>query len=50
MEPSHVLAAMGIDRTVAAGALRMSLGHTTTCDDVDRAAEVVVDAVRKLRR
>lgn len=50
MEPSHVLAAMGIDRSLAGGALRMSLGYTTTDADVDRAVEVVVDAVRRLRR
>ena len=49
MEPSHVLAAMGVDRSVAAGALRLSLGHTTTAADVDRAAEVVVDSVGRLR-
>jgi cysteine desulfurase len=50
MEPSHVLAAMGVDRSVAAGALRMSLGRTTTDADVDRAIEVVADAVVRLRR
>ena len=50
MEPSHVLAAMGVDRGVASGALRMSLGHTTTEADVERGVEVVVDAVRRLRR
>ena len=50
MEPSRVLAAMGVDRRLAAGALRMSLGHTTSEADVDRGAEVVVDAVRRLRR
>ncbi len=50
MEPSHVLAAMGVDRSLGAGALRMSLGHTTTVADVDRATEVVVDAVTRLRR
>ncbi|MGH9134559.1 MAG: cysteine desulfurase family protein, partial [Ilumatobacteraceae bacterium] len=37
MEPSHVLAAMGVDRTWAQGALRMTLGHTSTLADVDRA-------------
>ena len=41
MEPSHVLAAMGVDRALAAGALRLSLGRTTTDADVDRALEVV---------
>lgn len=50
MEPSHVLAAMGVDRSVASGALRMSLGPSTTDADVDRATEVLVDAVRRLRR
>lgn len=50
MEPSHVLGAMGIERSLAGGALRMSLGHTTTLADVDRALEVVTDSVRRLRR
>jgi cysteine desulfurase len=49
MDPSHVLAAMGVDRTLAAGALRLSLGHTTTVTDVDRAVDVVADAVGRLR-
>jgi cysteine desulfurase len=50
MEPSHVLAAMGVDRSVAAGALRMSLGASTSAADVDRAVDVVADAVVRLRR
>ncbi len=50
MEPSHVLAAMGVDRSMAQGALRLSLGHTTTDADVDRAVDVITDAVRRLRR
>jgi cysteine desulfurase len=50
MDPSHVLAAMGVDRALAAGALRMSLGHTSTEHDVERAVDVVVDSVRRLRR
>lgn len=49
MEPSHVLASMGIDRELAKGALRMSLGHTTTIDDVDRAVDAVTAAVEQLR-
>jgi cysteine desulfurase len=49
MEPSHVLAAMGVDRTLAFGALRLTLGHTTVDADVDRAIEVVVESVRRLR-
>lgn len=49
MEPSHVLAAMGIERSWSKGSLRMSLGHTTTDADVDTAIGVVVRAVRHLR-
>jgi cysteine desulfurase len=50
MEPSHVLAAMGVDRSVALGALRLTLGHTTTAADVDRAIDVVGGSVDQLRR
>jgi cysteine desulfurase len=50
MEPSHVLAAMGVEPRWSAGALRMTLGATSTDADVDRAAQVVVESVRKLRR
>jgi cysteine desulfurase len=49
MDPSHVLAAMGVERSWAGGAVRMSLGRTTTADDVDRALEVLTDAVSTLR-
>ena len=50
MEPSHVLAAMGVDRSVALGALRLTLGHTTTADDVERAVDVIGASVDQLRR
>jgi cysteine desulfurase len=50
MAPSHVLAAMGVAPDIARGALRLSLGHATTEDDVDRALEAVVGAVARLRR
>jgi cysteine desulfurase len=50
MEPSHVLAAMGVGRERAKGALRLSLGHTTTQHDIDRAADVLIDAIVRLRR
>ncbi len=33
---SHVLTAMGIDDRLARGAIRVSMGHTTTSDDVNR--------------
>jgi len=50
MEASHVLAAMGVAPSLAAGALRMSLGPTTTADEIDRATEVLVTAITQLRR
>lgn len=50
LEPSHVLAAMGVEPRRAAGALRLTLGHTTTAEDVDRALEVVPAAVARLRK
>ena len=50
MEPSHVLAAMGVEQAWSQGALRMSLGHTSSQADVDRAIDVIVDAVTTLRR
>jgi cysteine desulfurase len=49
MEPSHVLAAMGVERRLAMGALRLSLGHTTTADEVERAADAVVRGIERLR-
>jgi cysteine desulfurase len=49
MEPSHVLAAMGVPRDVARGALRLSLGHTTTHDDVTAAIDIIGTAVGRLR-
>lgn len=49
MEPSHVLAAMGVDRNVALGALRLTLGHTTCDDDITSAVAAITHAVTHLR-
>jgi cysteine desulfurase len=48
-EPSHVLAAMGVPRLAARGALRLSLGSTTTGADVDRALACIPGAVAQVR-
>jgi len=48
-DPSHVLAAIGLPRSLAGGSLRLSLGTTTTDEDVDRALDVLPDAVARLR-
>ena len=50
MEPSHVLAAMGVPHERARGALRLTLGRTTTRDDIATATTAIVDAVRRLRK
>jgi cysteine desulfurase len=49
MEPSHVLAAMGFDRSLAFGSLRLSLGYTSTEADVDAALASIPPAVTRLR-
>jgi cysteine desulfurase len=36
VQPSHVLAAMGVARSLAQGAIRVSLGPTTTESEIDR--------------
>jgi cysteine desulfurase len=48
-EPSHVLAALGIERGLANGSLRLSLGWSTTQADVDAALRGVPEAVARLR-
>jgi cysteine desulfurase len=50
MEPSHVLAAMGVPNERAHGALRLTLGRTTTAADVAAATTALVDAVGRLRK
>jgi cysteine desulfurase len=49
MDPSHVLAAMGVPREVAAGAVRLSLGWASRDEDVDRVLEVLPAAVIRLQ-
>lgn len=48
-EPSHVLAAMGQPRELARSNLRVSLGHSSTADDVDRFLEVLPTAIARAR-
>ncbi len=50
LEPSHVLAAMGVAPGLAAGAVRFTLGHATSDAEVDRALDVVPAVVAALRR
>jgi cysteine desulfurase len=48
-EVSHVLTAMGYPEDEARGALRLSLGRTTTDDEVAEASEVVPRVVASMR-
>ncbi len=49
LEPSHVLLAMGVPDDAAAGALRLSLGWSTTDTDIAVAATAVPKAIETLR-
>jgi cysteine desulfurase len=48
-EVSHVLAAMGYPEEEARGALRLSLGRTTTDAEIDTAIEAVPRTIRQLQ-
>jgi cysteine desulfurase len=48
-EVSHVLTAMGYPEEEARGALRLSLGRTTTDDEIDVACDVVPRVVASMR-
>ncbi|WP_372452819.1 cysteine desulfurase family protein [Mycolicibacterium xanthum] len=49
-QPSHVLIAMGADPASARGSIRLSLGHTSTEDDIDAALAVLPAAVQRARQ
>ena len=49
VEPSYVLVAMGVPIEWAMGAVRSSLGRSTTAEDIDYVIESVEPIVRKLR-
>jgi cysteine desulfurase len=44
---SPVLAAMGVAPEVGRGAVRLSVGRFTTADEVDRAADLLIEATRQ---
>ena len=50
VEPSYVLVAMGVPIDWAMGAVRSSLGRSTTADDIDYVLDSVEPLVRKLRQ
>jgi cysteine desulfurase len=48
-EPSHVLKAMGLPPERVESSLRLSVGRSTTEDQVDRAAQIIRDGVARHR-
>ncbi|WP_145423485.1 cysteine desulfurase family protein [Symmachiella dynata] len=48
-QPSHVLRAMGVSDALTRASLRFGLGRFNTTAEIDRAVEVVADAVGRLR-
>lgn len=49
LEPSHVLAAIGLPPEQAHGSLRLTLGRFTTSDDIDRVLDVLPRIIARLR-
>lgn len=49
IDPSHVLAAMGLERDRALSAVRFSLGAASTADEIDAAIPIIVACVERLR-
>jgi cysteine desulfurase len=49
VEPSHVLLAMGLSRDEARSSLRLSLGWSTTAEEIERAAEIIARVWQRVR-
>jgi cysteine desulfurase NifS len=49
LDPSHVLLAIGLPHEIAHGSLRLSLGDSTTEEDVDYILDVLPKIVKRLR-
>ena len=50
IEPSHVLAALGLPEPLAYASLRFGLGRFTTAEEIDRVAVGTIETIRALRR
>ncbi len=49
IDPSHVLTAMGMGRLEALGSIRISMGHTTSQEDIDRFGEVFAGVYEQVK-
>lgn len=50
VEPSHVLTAMGVERSLALGTVRFSLGHDTSASDIDAVIQAFPGIVARVRQ
>ncbi|MGH2406331.1 MAG: aminotransferase class V-fold PLP-dependent enzyme, partial [bacterium] len=50
LEPSHVIAALGVPDAYAAGTLRFSLGRWTTSEEIDTLLDVLPKILSQIRR
>ncbi len=46
---SHVLSAMGVPEEIAIGALRLTVGRSNTIEQIEEAAELLVERIKELR-
>mgnify|MGYP001817997771 FL=1 len=49
VEPSHVLLAMGVERSLAYASLRLSIGRYTSEEDIDKAVAIISETVSRER-
>ncbi|AKN30604.1 cysteine desulfurase [Clostridium carboxidivorans P7] len=49
LEPSHVLMAIGLNKDLAKGSLRLTLGYKTTEEDVEYVVNTIKEVVNKIR-
>lgn len=49
-EPSHVLLAIGLSKEYASSSLRLTIGRVTTEEQIEKAANIIVDCVQKVQK
>ncbi|VVB71533.1 Cysteine desulfurase IscS 2 [uncultured archaeon] len=49
LEPSHVLLSLGLEPVDCHGSLRITMGMSNTCEDVDYVAQCIIEAVERFR-
>ena len=49
LDPSHVLLAIGLPAGIAHGSLRLTIGKSTTPEDIDYVVDNLVDIIQRLR-